>query len=231
MNPILIVEDEPAISRVLAAYIRKAGLEAVISADGVDALAQFDRLRPALVLLDIMLPGMNGLDVLREIRGRSACPVILLTARGATPDRLAGFEIGADDYIAKPFEPEEVVARIRAVLRRPLQTLVTSGQTYFGSLIVDPKARSAYLNGVQLTITPKDMSLLLFLAGHPNQIFSREQLIERVWGIDYDGSDRAVDLAVKRLRQALLHWPADEGEIRTLRGTGYQLYVNKQPQA
>ncbi|THF79974.1 response regulator transcription factor [Cohnella fermenti] len=223
---ILIIEDEDAISRVLAAYVRKAGYDSRICANGTEALEAFESARPALVLLDVMLPGMNGWEVLRRLRQRSSCPVIMLTSKGDVGDRIQGLNDGADDYMTKPFEPGEVVARIQAVLRRPAQSLVGSDQVTFGSVRIDFKSRSVYLNGASLTIMPRDLSLLLFLAEHPNRIFEREHLIERVWGIDYDGSDRAVDLAVKRLRKLLLHWPAEEGEIRTLRGMGYQLYAN-----
>ncbi|MBP1991874.1 response regulator transcription factor [Paenibacillus eucommiae] len=225
MKTIMIVEDEPAISRVLTAYIKKAGYESVVCTSGNEAMEQFGTLQPSLVLLDVMLPGMNGWEVLREIRSRNTCPVIMLTARGDISDRLMGLNDGADDYITKPFEPEEVVARIHAVLRRPSQALVTENQKHFGSMRIDFKSRTVYLNGASLSITPRDLALLLFLAENPNQIFDREQLIERVWGMDYDGSDRAVDLAIKRLRKTLLHLPPEEAEIRTLRGTGYQFYA------
>jgi DNA-binding response OmpR family regulator len=227
MKTILIVEDEPAISRVLAAYLRKAEYICEICADGGLAVKQFEALQPSLVMLDVMLPGLDGWEILSEIRRKSACPVIMLTARGEIHDRLSGLNNGADDYITKPFIPEEVVARVHAVLRRPVQSMEASGQKYFGSLKIDFKSREVFLNGACLTITPKDISLLLFLAENPNQLFHREQLIEKVWGIDYDGSDRAVDLAIKRLRKAMLNWPVEEGEIRTLRGTGYQFYANK----
>ncbi|MFC3799634.1 response regulator transcription factor [Cohnella sp. GCM10012308] len=226
MGPIMIVEDEEAIARVLAAYVRKAGFECLICKDGSQALASFEAAKPVLVLLDVMLPGKDGWEVLRGIREKSACPVIMLTARGEVGDRIRGLNEGADDYIAKPFEPEEVVARIQAVLRRPPQSLVDPDQIVFGSLRIDRQSRSVYLNGAVLSVTPRDLSLLLFLAENPNRLFEREQLIEKVWGIDYEGSDRAVDLSIKRLRSLLLHWPAAEGEIRTLRGTGYQLYAN-----
>ncbi|MFC0329088.1 response regulator transcription factor [Paenibacillus sepulcri] len=226
MGTIMIVEDEDPISRVLAAYIRKAGFDCAIFKDGLQAMESFDTVQPELVLLDVMLPGMDGWEVLNGIRRKSPCPVIMLTARGEVTDRIHGLNEGADDYMTKPFEPEEVVARIHAVLRRPPRSLVSSEQVVIGSLRIDFKSRSVYLNGASLSITPRDLSLLLFLAEHPNQIFYREQLIEKVWGIDYDGSDRAVDLAIKRLRKALLHWPAEEGELRTMRGTGYQLYAN-----
>ncbi|TBL81039.1 response regulator transcription factor [Paenibacillus thalictri] len=227
MKTILIVEDEDAISRVLAAYIRKAGYDCRICRDGKQAAASFDADPPSLVVLDVLLPGMNGWEVLQHIRRKSACPVIMLTARGEVGDRIMGLNEGADDYMSKPFEPDEVVARIHAVLRRPTHSIVGSDQVTFGSFRIDFKSRSVFLNGANLSITPRDLSLLMFLAEHPNQIFSREQLIEKVWGIDYEGSDRAVDLAIKRLRKLLLHWPPEEGELRTLRGTGYQLYAAK----
>ncbi|TXK71774.1 response regulator transcription factor [Paenibacillus sp. N3.4] len=227
MRTIMIVEDEPAISRVLSAYIKKAGYDYVIYTRGDEAIQQFGVVQPDLILLDVMLPGMNGWEVLREVRRRNTCPVIMLTARGDIGDRLAGLNSGADDYMMKPFEPEEVVARINAVLRRPSQALIADHQKHYGSLRLDYKSRSIYLNGASLSLTPKDLAVLLFLAEHPNQIFNREQLIERVWGMDYDGSDRAVDQAIKRLRQALLNMPPEEGEIRTLRGTGYQFYAKQ----
>jgi DNA-binding response OmpR family regulator len=226
MTLILVVEDEPAISRVLAAYIRKASYHCAIAQSGREALAKFEELQPSLILLDVMLPGKNGWEILREIRKSSACPIIMLTAKSDINDRLFGLNEGADDYITKPFEPEEVIARIQAVLRRPSQAYLSGGEKQFGSVKIDFKTRTVSLNGASLTINPRDLGLLLFLAEHPNHIFHREQLIERVWGLSYEGSDRAVDLAIKRLRKALLHWPTTEGEIRTLRGTGYQFYVH-----
>ncbi|WP_141504732.1 response regulator transcription factor [Paenibacillus luteus] len=225
MKTIMIVEDEDAISRVLAAYIRKAGFDCHIYRDSLQAVQAFDCSEPMLVLLDVLLPGMNGWEVLNHIRRKSTCPVIMLTARGEVSDRILGLNEGADDYMTKPFEPEEVVARIHAVLRRPPRSLVSSEQVTFGSVRIDFKSHSVYLNGVSLSITPRDLSLLMFFAEHPNQFFYREQLIENVWGMDYEGSDRAVDLAIKRLRKLLLHWPPEEGELRTLRGTGYMLYA------
>lgn len=228
MNTIMIVEDEDAISRVLAAYIRKAGFNCNIYRNGLEAIKAFDAATPTLIILDVMLPGMNGWEILNHIRYKSACPVIMLTARGDVSDRILGLNEGADDYMTKPFEPEEVVARIHAVLRRPPRSLVSSEQVTFGSIRIDFKSHTVYLNGASLSITPRDLSLLMFLAEHPNQIFYREQLIDKVWGMDYEGSDRAVDLAIKRLRKLLLHWPPEEGEIRTLRGTGYMLYANTQ---
>lgn len=225
MKTILIVEDEEAIARVLAAYLKKAGFHTERAGDGQSALELFHRSPPSLVLLDIMLPDTDGFELLQTIRAKSSCPVIMLTARDAIGDRLSGLNGGADDYMTKPFVPEEVVARVQAVLRRPSQWTDGSRKRHFGSLFVDYTARSVFLNGAEVNLSPRDLSLLLFLAERPNQICTREQLIDQVWGMDYDGSDRAVDLSVKRLRQALTHWPASEGEIRTLRGTGYQLWA------
>lgn len=225
MKTILIVEDEEAIARVLAAYLKKAGFHTERAGDGQSALELFHRSPPSLVLLDIMLPDTDGFELLQTIRAKSSCPVIMLTARDAIGDRLGGLNGGADDYMTKPFVPEEVVARVQAVLRRPSQWTDGSRKRHFGSLFVDYTARSVFLNGAEVNLSPRDLSLLLFLAERPNQICTREQLIDQVWGMDYDGSDRAVDLSVKRLRQALTHWPASEGEIRTLRGTGYQLWA------
>ncbi|ETT60619.1 two-component response regulator [Paenibacillus sp. FSL R7-277] len=225
MQSILIVEDEEAIARVLSAYLRKAGFHVTRAADGRSALDAFEEAPPSLVLLDIMLPAMDGFELLQLIRERSSCPVIMLTARDGIKDRLAGLDGGADDYMSKPFIPEEVVARVRAVLRRPSQWSDGSRKRHYGSLFIDFSARSIFLNGAEVSLSPRDMSVLLFLAERPNQICTRDQLLEHVWEMDYDGSDRAVDLSIKRLRQALSHWPEDEGEIRTLRGTGYQLWT------
>ncbi|WP_151733249.1 response regulator transcription factor ['Paenibacillus yunnanensis' Narsing Rao et al. 2020] len=226
MKTILIVEDEEAIARVLSAYLRKAGFAVTRAADGPGALESFDASPPSLVLLDVMLPGLDGFALLEQIRSKSSCPVIMLTARDGIKDRLAGLNGGADDYIAKPFVPEEVLARVNAVLRRPSQWTDGGRRRHFGSLFVDWEAHSVFLNGAEVSLSPRDLSVLLFLAERPNQICTREQLLEYVWEMDYEGSDRAVDLSIKRLRQALSHWPATEGEIRTLRGTGYQLWVN-----
>ncbi|MEI7027834.1 response regulator transcription factor [Paenibacillus sp. y28] len=222
---ILVVEDEEAISRVLAAYLKKAGFVVERAISGSEALERFGRQAPDLVLLDVMIPAPDGWEVLRRIRAMSSCPVIMLTARGQLHERLSGLNEGADDYMTKPFVPEEVVARVQAVLRRPGRLLEGDGKRRFGSLQVDFAAYRVCLNGVELELTPRDLQVLLFLANNPNRTFTREQLIEQVWGMDYEGSDRAVDLSIKRLRQVLSQWPAGEGEIKTLRGTGYQLWI------
>ncbi|MEJ8304753.1 response regulator transcription factor [Saccharibacillus sacchari] len=225
MTTILIIEDQEPIARVLAAYLKKAGFEVERVTDGRLAMRTFEETQPALVLLDIMLPGIDGWELLAEIRKRGACPVIMLTALGDIDYRLNGLNGGADDYMTKPFVPEEVVARVNAVLRRRPVYSGADACKSFGALMIDSNAQRVLLNGAEVPLTPRDLSLLMFLSDHPNRMFTREQLIEHVWGMDYEGSDRAVDLSIKRLRQALSHWPPDHGEIRTLRGTGYQFWI------
>lgn len=151
----------------------------------------------------------------------------MLTARDGISDRLDGLNGGADDYMVKPFVPEEVIARINAVLRRPPHWNDHRSTRIYGNLHIDLAAKQVQVNGAGVALNPRELALLLFLAERPNRTFTREQLIEQVWGMDYDGSDRAVDLSIKRLRQALSHWSAKDGEIRTLRGMGYQLWVKE----
>lgn len=225
VKSILLVEDELPISRVLKAYLEKHQFHVEQAFTGDEAQRKFDAASPSLVLLDVMLPGRNGWNVLEYIRAKSACPVIMLTALGQIDHKLAGLNEGADDYITKPFVADEVVARVQAVLRRSGQITIDNRVKQFGSLKVDFKAHSVTLHGIELSFTPKDLALFLFLAQHKNQTFTREQLIEHVWGMDYEGSDRAVDLAIKRIRRSLENWPVQEGEIRTYRGLGYKLCV------
>lgn len=222
---VLIVEDDFAISEVLKAYLKKAGFLVSQAYDGIEGMKQFNAISPDLIILDVMLPYKNGWDVLKDIRTASMVPVIMLTALGDIDDKLTGLNGGADDYIEKPFEAEEVLARIQAVLRR--SGVTDTNQVTFGQLSIDFKAHQVKLNHQAVVLTPRDLTVLFFLAEHPNQTFTRDQLIEAVWGYDYEGSDRAVDLAIKRIRQTLSAWPKAEGEIKTLRGLGYQLYVQK----
>ncbi|WP_062515603.1 response regulator transcription factor [Halobacillus sp. KGW1] len=223
MSKIMIVEDEMPISQVLKAYLKKAGFETIQVFRGDEVLDTFQSASPDLVILDVMLPGKNGWDLLTDIRKESECPVIMLTALSEVDDRLAGLNHGADDYIAKPFVGDEVVARVKAVLRRA--GTQTSPVKSFGKLEVDIIGHRVKVDGEEVTLTPRDLSLVTFLAEHPNQTFTRDQLIEKVWGWEYEGSDRAVDVSIKRIRHALKSWPSSQGEIRTLRGLGYQLSV------
>ncbi|RRN72271.1 DNA-binding response regulator [Peribacillus simplex] len=226
MKKILVVEDEIAISMVLKAYLEREGFNVVQVYDGLKAIPVFEETEPDLILLDVMLPGKEGWDILKEIREENTCPVIMLTALTDVDYRLSGFKSGADDYISKPFVAEEVVARVHAVLRRSSSVVAEGDHVHgFGSLTIDDQSYMVHLNGEEINLTPRDLSLLIFFAKHPNQIFTREQLLDQVWGMDYDGSDRAVDLAIKRIRKAIDAWPVTEGEIKTLRGLGYQLSV------
>ncbi|CAH1216249.1 Transcriptional regulatory protein SrrA [Paenibacillus plantiphilus] len=221
MHKILIIEDEANISMVLKVYLEKQGYVVEQAYDGDQALDMFAKGKPSLVLLDVMLPGIDGWSILKHIRERSACPVMMLTALGDIQYRLEGLTGGADDYLVKPFIGAEVVARVQAVLRR-IPQVWSEEVVIFGNLRIDYTAREVLLSGQRVHLTPRDLALLLFLASHPNQLFDREHLIQCVWGIEYEGSDRAVDLAVKRIRKSLAAWSSEEGELETLRGMGYK---------
>lgn len=223
MNKILIVEDELAISKVLNAYLQKSNFKTKMVMDGSKVIFEFENWKPDLVLLDVMLPGKDGWTLLDEIREVSKCPVIMLTALGDVNYRLTGLNGGADDYIAKPFVGDEVIARINAVLRRTDKD--STDIRKFGHLHIDHEAYRVLLYGKEIELTPRDLAVLLFLSKNPNKTYSRDQLIEQVWGWDYEGSDRAVDLSIKRIRKNLQEWSTNEGEIKTLRGVGYQFSV------
>ena len=227
MKNILIVEDELAISMVLGAYLENAGYEVDYAYNGEEALQKLEEETPALILLDIMMPYLDGWSVLSFIREKSACPVIMLTALSDTEQKLKGFENGADDYITKPFVGEEVIARVQAVLRRSSHYQEDERVKYYGDLKINYVSHQVFLNGIEVPFTPRDLSVFLFLASNPNQTFTRDQLLDHVWGSDYDGSDRAVDLAIKRIRKLLNGWDPKDGEIKTLRGLGYQIYIQE----
>ncbi|NOU74623.1 response regulator [Paenibacillus sp. LMG 31458] len=227
MKRVLLIEDELPIASVLQAYLEKDNYEVKWnSGEGeIDVMEQFLSWRPDLVLLDLMLPNdQNGIEILHQIRELGSCPVIILTARGDVPDRLQGFGQGADDYIAKPFDPQEVMARIQAVLRRSVY-MTDSDIVRIGSLVVYVSTRTVTVGNEQISLLPRDYQLLQFLVEHPNQCFERDHLLNEVWGIDFEGGDRSVDTAIKRLRKSLYQWPAHEGEIDTIRGMGYSLRV------
>ncbi|MFS0783413.1 response regulator transcription factor [Bacillus sp. 1P06AnD] len=224
MKRILLVEDEAPIARLLKAYLVRESFDVIWNAGDGDIEELFLTFKPDLVLLDLMLPEYDGMDILRKVRQYGSCPVIIMTARGSIPDRLQGLQQGADDYIPKPFDPEEVVARVQAVLRRSTY-FADSNTIKLGSLIIDFAARTVQLDNELLVLYPRDWDLLSFLSQHPNQCFSREHLLNQIWGIDYEGGDRAVDTTIKRLRKILKDWPKSEGEIQTIRGVGYSLIV------
>ncbi len=224
MKKILIVEDDTGISMVLRAFLIKAGYEVEQAYEGERAIVLFEKWKPSLVLLDVMLPDRDGWSILQQIRKQSSCPVIMLTALGDIKNRLEGLHGGADDYISKPFVGDEVVARVQAVLRRLPQVRIED-TAMIGKMKIDYASREVWFQGERVPLTPRDLDLLLFLTRHPNQTFDREHLIQCVWGIDYEGSDRAVDLAIKRIRQSLAGCTEDEGEIITFRRVGYQFRV------
>jgi two-component system response regulator RegX3 len=221
---ILVVEDEPTLRETLAEALEADGFRAVQAADGREALEKFHAEQPDLVLLDLMLPELSGLEVTRRIRAVSSVPIVMLTARDAEVDKVVGLELGADDYVTKPFSFRELSARIRAVLRRgesigaPLPPLVE-----LGPVKVDLAGHRVLRDGVEIAIKPKVFELLAFLLRHPGQVVTRDQLLEQVWGYDYPGETRTVDVHVHWLRAAVEEDPARPALIGTVRGTGYVL--------
>ena len=220
---ILLVDDDHNISHLVRLYLEKEGFEVCEAARGDEGLAAFKRQTPALVLLDVMLPGVDGLEVLREIRKTSKVPVIMLTAKDETFDKVLGLELGADDYITKPFENKELVARVKAVLRRASAdnaAAETDDMLTFPQLTVSLTRYEVTFEGKPVDMPPKELEVLYFLAAHPNMVFTREQLLERVWGFDFFGDSRTVDVHVKRIREKL--GDDHEWELRTVWGVGYK---------
>jgi two-component system response regulator MtrA len=223
---ILLVEDDPSIREVTALGLRAAGFEVVTAADGVAALERWRADRPDLVLLDIMLPRLDGLEVSRAIRRESTVPILMLTARGDTIDIVVGLESGADDYLKKPFEMRELVARVRAALRRrghdPTLGEAATEAIRLGPLRIDLAGRSVERDGRDVQLTRTEFDLLVELARRPGQVFTREILLERIWGYDYLGDSRLVDVAIGRLRAKVEADPAAPALILTVRGSGYK---------
>jgi two-component system response regulator MtrA len=221
---VLLVEDDASIREVVGIGLRQSGMRPTGVADGRDALAQFRQATYDVVLLDVMLPSLDGFEVLREIRRHSRVPVVMLTARTETVDVVVGLELGADDYVTKPFEMPELVARIRAVLRRSTG-LAEPGSIQVGGIEVDTDAFQARRDGADLGLTTTEFKLLAALAGHRGQVLTREQLLEQVWGYDYLGDSRLVDVAVQRLRSKVEADAAHPALIETVRGVGYRCAV------
>ena len=224
---ILIVEDDHNISELLQLYLKNEGYETVIANDGGEGIDQFRRFRPDLVLLDLMLPVMDGWDVLRTIRQDSKVPVIMLTAKGETSDKVTGLKQGADDYITKPFEMKEVLARVEAVLRRTAEEETgkeKKRRLVFDKLIIDLDAFELIVDGKRVETPPKEMELLYHLASSPNRVYTRNQLLDEVWGFDYFGDSRTVDVHIKRLREKL-EGVSDRWSLKTVWGVGYKFEV------
>ena len=217
---ILIVEDDVNIRELLSLYLGQEGYVIETAQDGAEGLRAFKRCHPDLVLLDLMMPVMDGSQMLRELRAFSKTPVIILTAKGEVFDKVTLLEMGADDYITKPFEMREVIARVRAVLRR-FEKEEESQKLIFDNLIIDKRSYNITVKGQKMEIPPKEIELLYFLASSPNRVFTRAQLLDDVWGFDYFGDTRTVDVHVKRLREKL-QGVSDQWEIKTVWGVGYK---------
>jgi len=223
---ILLVDDDPNISHLVRLYLEKEGFAVTEAARGDTALESFQKEMPDLVLLDVMLPGLDGLQVLREIRKTSKAPVIMLTAKDETFDKVLGLELGADDYVTKPFETKELVARVKAVLRRAPaaeEKKTDNDDTLrFPQLTISLARYEVTYEGRELEMPPKELEVLYYLASHPNMVFTREQLLERVWGFDFFGDSRTVDVHIKRLREKLPECEKYGWEIHTVWRVGYK---------
>ncbi len=222
---ILIADDDTNICELLRLYIEKEGFSTVIAYNGMEALEIFNREQPSLVLLDIMMPKLDGWQVCREIRKTSDCPIIMITAKGEVFDKILGLELGADDYVVKPFEAKEVVARVRAVLRRTGSSEEESvKEVNWDKLSINLTNYELKVNGEQIDTPPKEMELLYHLASNPNKVYTRDQLLDQVWGFEYYGDSRTVDVHVKRIREKI-DGVSDKWELRTVWGVGYKFEV------
>lgn len=226
MTSVLIVEDEESLADPLAFLLRKEGFEATVVTDGPAALAEFDRAGADIVLLDLMLPGMSGTDVCRQLRARSSVPVIMVTARDSEIDKVVGLELGADDYVTKPYSARELIARIRAVLRRggdDDESGAADGVLESGPVRMDVERHVVMVNGEPITLPLKEFELLEYLMRNTGRVLTRGQLIDRVWGADYVGDTKTLDVHVKRLRSKIEGDPANPVHLLTVRGLGYKL--------
>ncbi|MCR5138141.1 MAG: response regulator transcription factor [Oscillospiraceae bacterium] len=223
----LIVEDDANIAELLRLYLVKDGFDVMIASDGNKAEGDFDLFQPDVVLLDIMLPGKDGNEILRAIREKASTPVIMLTAKGETQDKVGSLELGADDYVTKPFEPKELIARIHAVLRR---TDARGGpvdrKLEFDKLVINLDSYELVVDGKKVDTPPKEMELLYHLASSPNRVFTRNQLLDEVWGFDYFGDSRTVDVHIKRLREKL-EGVSDKWNLKTVWGVGYKFELTE----
>jgi DNA-binding response OmpR family regulator len=224
-SKILIVDDEKNIAELIRLYLEKEGYKTICAYDGNEAMSLFRQHNPSMVILDIMLPGMDGWQVCKEIRKGSETPIIMLTAKSDTFDKVLGLELGADDYITKPFEAKELLARVKAVLRRSgSQDSAPKKEVSYENISINMENYELRLGGQQVEAPPKEIELLYFLASNPNRVYTREQLLEEVWGFDYFGDSRTVDVHIKRLREKLEGIEAN-WQLKTVWGVGYKFEI------
>ncbi|MEA4969163.1 MAG: response regulator transcription factor [Candidatus Pelethousia sp.] len=223
-NSILVIDDDRNILAIIEMYLRKAGYEVTCGERGDEALPLFRKVQPALVVLDVMLPGLDGWEVLGKMRAESDVPVIMLTAKGDTLDRIQGLDLGADDYIVKPFDAKELLARVKAVLRRSSQP-ENEKSVEFEGLSISLDNYAVIMDGKQIEMPPKEIELLFFLASREGKVFTREQLLEQVWGFDFFGDSRTVDVHVKRIREKL--GEREAWQLKTVWGVGYKFEAKK----
>lgn len=225
-NRILVIDDDKNICRLVTIYLQNEGYEVAAVHDGNEGVKAFGEDNFDLVLLDVMLPGMDGWDVCRTIRKSSDVPIIMLTAKGEVFDKVLGLELGADDYVVKPFDPKELVARVKAVVRRMNKSESEEQAVTIDELSVDLSNYTVILDDKELEMPPKEIELLFFLASHANKVYTREQLLEQVWGFDYFGDSRTVDVHIKRIREKLAKDDAN-WQIKTVWGVGYKFEVKR----
>ncbi|MBE6897601.1 MAG: response regulator transcription factor [Ruminococcaceae bacterium] len=228
MEKILVADDDRNIAELLRLYLEKEGYSVTLACDGVDAMEKFNADTPDIVLLDIMMPRLDGWQVCREIRQKSNCPIIMLTAKGETFDKVLGLELGADDYVVKPFETKEIVARIKAVLRRSgkISSEPDVKEVSYEKLTVNMTKYELKVDGKVVDTPPKELELLYHLASNPNRVYTRDQLLNEVWGFEYYGDSRTVDVHVKRLREKL-EGVSDKWMLKTVWGVGYKFEVKE----
>ena len=222
MSTVLVVEDEPTVRDVVVRYLRQAGYDAVEAGDLDEARDVLRGRSPSLVVLDLMLPGGNGLELCREIRASSELPIIMLTARADETDRIVGLELGADDYVTKPFSPRELTARVRTVLRRSRPPAEQEGRMAFEQLEIDTSSREVVAHGEPVQLTAKEFDLLVFLARHPRRVFSRQQLMDAVWGYEAAFDTGTVTVHIRRLREKIEDDPSHPRLLQTVWGVGYR---------
>ena len=228
MGKVLVADDDKNICELLRLYLVKEGFQVVLAGDVEEALARFSAENPDIILLDVMMPRLDGWQVCREIRKKSECPIIMITAKGETFDKVLGLELGADDYVVKPFETKEIVARIKAVLRRTGKSAAENDikEVSYDKLVVNMTKYELKVDGKVVDTPPKELELLYHLASNPNRVYTRDQLLDEVWGFEYYGDSRTVDVHVKRLREKL-EGVSDKWTLKTVWGVGYKFEVKE----